>query len=77
MEKTSHRATVYLEAGLHRALKLKAADTATPVSELVNRAVRLALAEDGEDLAAFDKRAREPSRSFETIVKEMKRDGLL
>lgn len=72
-----HRATVYLEPALHRALKVKAAETDTRVSELVNRAVRLSLIEDAIDLAAFDERSKEPSRTFEAILKDLKRDGLL
>ena len=77
MQNNSHRTTVYLEADLQRALKLKAAETDTSVSTLINRAVKLALAEDAEDLAAFEKRAKEPSRAFESVLKELKRDGLL
>jgi hypothetical protein len=40
------RATVYLEANLHRALRVKAAETDVSVSELINDAVRFRLAED-------------------------------
>ena len=35
------------------------------VSDLVNDAVRVALAEESVDLAAFDQRAQEPDRIFE------------
>jgi hypothetical protein len=45
------------------------------VSELVNSAVRQALTEDGEDLAAFDERAKEPSLSFAAALKDLKRRG--
>ncbi len=72
-----NRATIYLEPALHRALKVKAAETDTPVSTLVNRAVRLALAEDAIDLAAHERRAREPARPFGTVLKDLKRRGLL
>jgi len=41
----------------------------------VNEAIRLALAEDAEDLAAFDKRSREPNLPFEDVVKELHRRG--
>ena len=58
------RATVYFDPGLHKALRLKAAETDQSLSELVNAAVRQALTEDGEDLAAFDERAEEPNLSF-------------
>jgi hypothetical protein len=45
------------------------------MSELVNKAVREALAEDTEDLAAFDERANEPLISYNDMVKRLKRDG--
>ena len=71
------RATIYLEANLHKALRLKAAETDRSISEIVNRAVRHSLAEDEEDLAAFRTRAKEPNLSFETVLKDLKRRGLL
>jgi hypothetical protein len=40
------RATVYLDPQIHRALKLQAASTDQTISEVVNEAVRLALAGD-------------------------------
>lgn len=71
------RATVYLEAPLHRALRLKSVETDASVSELVNAAVRISLAEDADDLAAFRDRAKEPRVSFETVVRDLKRRGKL
>ena len=50
------RATVYFEADVHRALRLRAAANAAPCPILVNDAVRAALAEDAVDLEAFDER---------------------
>jgi predicted HicB family RNase H-like nuclease len=52
------RATVYLEPALHRALRLKAAETDQSISHLVNAAIRQSLLEDAEDLEAFAKRAK-------------------
>ena len=69
------RATVYLDTELHKALKLKAVETSRSVSELVNDAVREALAEDAEDLEAFAERAGEPLISYDEMVKRLKRDG--
>ena len=69
------RATVYFDSELHRALRLKAAETDRSLSDLVNEAVQLSLAEDAEDLAAFKKRAREPNLPFEDVVKDLKRRG--
>lgn len=75
MTEPTKRATVYFDSTLHRALRLKAAETDRSVSELVNDAVREALAEDAEDLAAFEVREKEPDFVFEDVVKDLKRRG--
>ncbi len=75
MSDPAKRATIYFDPEIHRALRLKAADTDRPISELVNEAVRLALAEDAEDLAALQDRAREPNVAFEDAVKDLKKRG--
>ena len=75
MENSQKRATVYFDPALHRALRLKAAETNRSLSDLVNEAVRHSLAEDAEDLAAFDERVAEPDLPFESVVKELKRSG--
>lgn len=75
METTPKRATVYFSPEIHRALRLKAAETDRSVSDLVNEAVQLSLAEDAEDLAAFDERVNEPNLPYETVVKDLKRRG--
>jgi metal-responsive CopG/Arc/MetJ family transcriptional regulator len=69
------RATIYLDPDLHKALRLKAIETSRSVSELVNDAVREALAEDAEDLAAFEERVGEPLISYDEMVKRLKKDG--
>jgi len=69
------RATIYMDSELHRALRMKAAETSSSISEIVNHAVKLALAEDAEDLAAFEERAKETLVSFEDVLKELKRNG--
>jgi plasmid stability protein len=75
MATTQKRATVYFDPALHRALKVKAAETDRSLSDLVNEAIRLSLLEDAEDLAAFEERAAEPSLSFEDVVKDLRRSG--
>jgi hypothetical protein len=75
MSTLSRRATIYLDPALHKALRLKSAETSRSVSEVVNDAVRLAMAEDAEDLAAFEQRAHEPTISFEALLKDLKRHG--
>ena len=71
------RSTVYLDSELHRALRMKAAETDRSLSDLVNSAVRLSLLEDAEDLTAFDERAHEPTLDFGAVVKDLKRRGKL
>jgi hypothetical protein len=71
----SKRATVYFEASVHQALRLKAAATDRSISEMVNDAVKIALAEDAEDLASFDRRKAEPSVSFEALVRDLRKRG--
>ena len=69
------RATVYFDPYLHRALRLKAAETDRSISELVNEAVKSALAEDADDVEAFDVCEKEADYSFEDVVKDLKRRG--
>lgn len=72
---TAKRATVYFDESLHRALRIKAAETDRSVSELVNAAVRTALREDAVDLAVFRERAKEPTGAFKDLVSDLKRRG--
>ncbi len=75
MSTTTKRSTVYFDPVIHRALRLKAAETDRSMSDLVNDAVKAALAEDAADLGAFDERAAEANLSFEQVVKDLKRNG--
>ena len=69
------RATIYFEPEIHRALRMKSAVSDRSISDVVNEAVRLSLAEDAEDLAAFDSRAKEPALDFGKVVKALRRRG--
>ena len=71
------RATVYFDESIHKALRLKAAETDQSVSDLVNSAVRNTLAEDADDLTAFRQRLKEPTLAFEDFVRDLKRRGKL
>lgn len=75
MAPATRRATVYLDPELHKALRLKAVETSRSVSDLVNDAVREALAEDAEDITAFEERAGERLVSYDEMVKRLKKDG--
>lgn len=75
MATPAKRATVYFDPILHKALKLKSIETSKSISDLVNDAVRDALAEDAEDLAAFDERSSEGLLSYDAMIKRLKKDG--
>ena len=77
MKTLQKRATVYFDSELHRALRLKAAETDRSISDVVNDAIRLKLAEDLEDLAAFEETAKEPNLLFEDVLKDLRKRGKL
>lgn len=76
-EEPSKRATIYFDSELHRAVRLKAAHTNKSISEIVNDAVRLALREDQEDLAALEDRIAEPEITYEALLEDLKAHGKL
>lgn len=71
------RTTIYFQPKVYRALKIKAATSDRSLSELVNAAVTAALREDALDLESFETRRKEPSRPFERVLEDLRRDGLL
>lgn len=73
----SRRTSIYFDEALHQALRMKAAVSGESVSDLVNEAVKLSLAEDAEDFAALNAREREPSVSFESVVADLQHRGKL
>ncbi|MDJ0668865.1 MAG: CopG family transcriptional regulator [Desulfobacterales bacterium] len=75
MTTPAKRATVYFEPDIHKALKLKSIETSKSISELVNTAVKEALAEDAEDITAYEERADEPLISFAEMLKRLRNDG--
>ncbi len=75
MKTSTKRATIYLDGEIHQALRLKAAEQDQSISDLVNNAVKLSLAEDAIDLAAFEATRNEPSLKFENVVKKLRARG--
>ena len=73
--KNAKRATVYFARDVRQALRLTAASSDRSISDMVNDAVRAALAEDANDLEAFSGRRAEKNISFETLVAGLKRRG--
>jgi plasmid stability protein len=69
------RSTVYFLPEIHQALRLRAAESGLSVSELVNSALRQALADDAADLDAFLLHRDEPEISFENFICGLRRRG--
>jgi plasmid stability protein len=66
-----------LDPELHKALRIKAAASSKSITVLINDAVRESLVEDAKDNAAILVREKEPSISYDEMVKRLKKDGLL
>jgi len=75
MKTNTKRTTFYIDDHLHRALRIKAAETEQSMSELVQEAIKLSLAEDSIDLTAFEDRRKESSLPFENVLKKLKKNG--
>ncbi len=75
MQTDTTRATIYLDKDLHKALRMKAADSHRSISDIVSDAVRESLREDEEDLAIIAKRRKEKTFSYEQVLAMLKADG--
>ena len=73
--KHGKRSTVYLDPDLLRILKIRAAESDRSVSYLINEAVLHELAEDADDIKAFEARKKEAAISYAQLLKELKKDG--
>ncbi len=56
-------------------MRIKAAETERPISELVNEAIKYALIEDSIDLSVFEQRRNEQLLTFEEVLKKLKKNG--
>ena len=77
MTRQNKRTTIYLDTELHKALRMKAAASSMSITVLINDAVRESLAEDTKDNAAILVREKEPSISYDEMVKRLRKDGLV
>ena len=75
MSNLSKRATVYFDPAIHRVLKVKAAETSTSISDIIDNAIRRELLEDEDDLRTFKERVSEPTISYDKLVAELKKSG--
>jgi len=75
MKTNTKRTTIYLDPQLHYALRIKAMETDNSMSELIEEAIKISLAEDSIDLVAFEERKKEPSLAFEDVLRSLKKSG--
>jgi len=71
----SKRATIYFDADVHYALRLRAAACNRSISDMVNEAVRMTLAEDADDLRDVEQRQEEESFGFEEFLNSLRKSG--
>lgn len=77
MNMSQTRTTIYLDSRVHKALKIRAAQTSRSISDVVSEALLLSLKEDTIDLQKIRERVGEPTVSYDAVLKELKKDGLL
>lgn len=75
--KEAKRTTIYLDSDIHKALKLKAIETSSSMSELINNAVKESIIEDVEDSEAFTERVNEGLVSYDAMIRKLKDNGRL
>jgi 5-enolpyruvylshikimate-3-phosphate synthase len=77
MSNEETRTTLYLSPSVRRALKRRAIDTDQTMSEYVDRAVALAIAEDLEDIEEINARRQDESESLSSFLEAIEKDGLI
>jgi len=75
MSTLSKRSAVYFDPEIYKAIRVKAASSDLSISEIIDDAVRVQLAEDQEDFLAFDERASESEISYGVLLKDLKTHG--
>ncbi len=77
MASAVRKSTIYMKDSLHKAVKMKAAETDRSVSEIIEEAVETLLQEDLQDLDVVKKRSKGPFISYEQLLKNLKKDGVI
>lgn len=71
------RTTVTINDKLYKALKLRAVETDSSVSSLIEDAIKFQILEDFEDIQTAKKRANQDEFLFEDLVKQYKAENIL
>jgi hypothetical protein len=69
------RATVYFDPDIHKTLKVRAAESSSSISEIINNLLRTEFLTDQEDLKAYRQRVSESTISYEKLVSDLKKNG--
>ncbi len=71
------RTTITLNDKLYKTLKMRAIESNESISALIEDAIKFQILEDLEDIEEAKRREDEPTHSFDELVAEFKREGLL
>ncbi len=71
------QAIISFDPELHEVLRLRSLQSNRSISELVDQAVRLMLAEDLADLEHLTYRVSEPTITFEAFIEDLTKRGKL
>jgi len=71
------KTTIYLSPSVRNALKKRVVDAKQTMSQYVDRAVALAIAEDLEDIEAIESRRGGETETLDYFLKSLKADGLI
>ena len=75
MASLSKRATVYFDPDIHKILKIKAAESSTTISELIDRMIRYEL-QNNKNIFLDDKAADKQQSVYSgRLVEKLKKDG--
>ena len=69
------RTTVYLDAQVVKAVKIKAALSGKTVSDLANEGLVRLLREDARDLKLFRTRRKQKATSYEDFIVQLEKSG--
>lgn len=71
------RTTITINDKLYKMLKLRAVESSESISSIVEDALTYQMLEDTEDIEEANRRQNEPSHSFDELVANFKKEGLI
>ena len=71
------KTSIFLEPGMLKYLRAKAAEESRSISDIIHEALSVLFDEDVEDIADFDARIGEPNIGYDAFVQSLKADGII